>query len=186
MRFSWENLGKYWVGTCADASQRARVRSEPDGWYGSVKCGVSAAERTSGPFAAVEQAKRWAQRAADELRAVGDGPGSLRYADIYGAAVAVTEEQKSEDRIVYLVVTEPGGVDGRDASASGGVIFATFDKGEATSIVGRDSRNRLETKVVDIVEARTKLLRKLSPLDRLLLATAPSAVRQSAFEGDHD
>jgi len=166
MRFSWENLGKYWVGTCADASQRARVRSEPDGWYGSVKCGVSAAERTSGPFAAVEQAKRWAQRAADELRAV---------------------EQKSEDRIVYLVVTEPGGEDGRDPSAKGGdVLLATFDKAQAVTKIGRDSRYRLETKVVDIVEARTKLLRKLSPLDRLLLATAPSAVRQSAFEGDHD
>lgn len=75
MRFSWESTGKSgqgavaWCGTCADESQRARLKGKGDGWYAEVKCGVSGASRLSGPFAAVAQAKRWAQRAADELRA---------------------------------------------------------------------------------------------------------------------
>lgn len=168
MRFSWESMGKSMIGTCADASQRARVRNEVDGWYASVKCGVSAVERVSGPFADVGQARRWVQRAADELR---------------GA------QQEGDDRIVYLVITEPGGVDGRDHTAKGGeIVFATFDKGQAMS--RKDGWTRVESRVIDVVEARKQLLRKLSALDRLLLAavpessSAPAGIGRDLLEGN--
>lgn len=167
MRFTWKesDAGLRVQGTCADASQRVRLTYGVDNqWRGVLDCGVTQSSHDLLPCRDLAQAKRQAQHVADMQRGVG---------------------LPSTDRIVYLVVTEPGGEDGRDVSAKGGeVVLATFDKAEAVTKIGRDSRYRLETKVVDVADARTKLLRKLSALDRLVLATAPSAVRQSDFGND--
>lgn len=175
MRFTWKSmgvLGNAYDGTCTDQSQAARVVKRVDGWHVNVRCGITQSSRESGPFQDVEQAKRWAQRAADDLRAH-DGHVS----------------DDKDDKIVYLVVTQPGGIDGRDHTAKGGdVALATFDKAEALAKIGNGSWYRLETKVVDVVAARREVLNRLSPLDRLLLKTPEAlgslGIGRDLFEGN--
>jgi hypothetical protein len=73
------------------------------------------------------------------------------------------------DRIAYLIVTQPGGVDGLDANDKGGVVVdASFDKAAMEKRKGVDSRYRIDTKVVGDSDRRAALA-KLSKLDRLLL-----------------
>jgi hypothetical protein len=74
------------------------------------------------------------------------------------------------DRIVYQVVSEPGGVDGRDHNDKGGtVIYATFEKDAATRRKGNDSRLRIEPIVVDVEAVMKAAMAKLSLVDRLVL-----------------
>lgn len=73
------------------------------------------------------------------------------------------------DRIVYTLVTQGGGVDGRDSTDKGGkVTGAYFDRLQAE----RDG-NKPWCDVVAIVidDAKTKreALAKLSPVDKLIL-----------------
>jgi hypothetical protein len=73
------------------------------------------------------------------------------------------------DRIAYLLVSQPGGVDGLDASDKGGVVVdASFDKAAIEKRKGVDSRYRIEAKVVSDTD-RLAALAKLSKLDRLIL-----------------
>lgn len=73
------------------------------------------------------------------------------------------------DRIVYLVVTQPGGVDGRDHSDKGGhIMHATFDSREAGQLT-RQGHDTVKKEVVNTVQARRVALAKLSPLDKLIL-----------------
>ena len=84
-------------------------------------------------------------------------------------ASGVSASGEMADRIAYLIVTQPGGVDGLDASDKGGVIVdASFDKAAMEKRKGVDSRYRIDTKVVGDSDRRAALA-KLSKLDRLLL-----------------
>ena len=74
------------------------------------------------------------------------------------------------DRIVYLVVSEPGGVDGLDHNDKGGkVLLATFQKPAALSCKGQDSRKRIEPTVINVEEVRAEVMRKLTPIEHLVL-----------------
>lgn len=73
------------------------------------------------------------------------------------------------DRIVYVLVTEPGGVDGRDFEDKGGdVRAASYDKGVLEHYPNRPWC-RLEARVVNIEDARRSALHKLDPIDKLVL-----------------
>lgn len=72
------------------------------------------------------------------------------------------------DQIVYFVVSKPGGVDGRDGSDQGGqVLYASFDKDIAQKHC--NAWSRVEPRVIDLVQAKQEALKKLDPLDRLIL-----------------
>jgi hypothetical protein len=72
------------------------------------------------------------------------------------------------DKIVYLVVTKSGGIDGRDSSDPGGQIrYASFDKGRAK--INVDAWSTLESRIIDVAEATETALAKLDPIDRLIL-----------------
>lgn len=74
------------------------------------------------------------------------------------------------DRIVYLVVSEPGGVDGLDQTDKGGtVLLATYQKEAALSCKGQDCRKRLEPTVVNVEEVRAEVMRKLTAIERLVV-----------------
>lgn len=157
MRFTWKtrgSAGKSIEGTCADQSQRVTLTKMGGGWSTRLHCGVTGQTYDLGSFVEADRAKQVATQAANVARS--------------GRPVSVP----TDDRIVYLVVTEPGGVDGRDASAKGGqILLATFNKAEAEA--RKDGWSRIETKAIDMIDAREKLLRKLSPLDLLVLSLAP-------------
>ncbi len=72
------------------------------------------------------------------------------------------------DRIVYLLVTNPGGIDGMDASDKGGrIVDASFEKSDIESAL--NGWYRLQTCVVDEDASKREALKKLSPVDRLVL-----------------
>lgn len=76
----------------------------------------------------------------------------------------------AQDRIIYLVKTEPGGCDGMDHTDKGGqLMLATFDRAEAEKFIGKDSRYRLEPTVVDVDKAHRTAIAKLDKLDCLIL-----------------
>ena len=76
----------------------------------------------------------------------------------------------AQDRIIYLVKTEPGGCDGMDHTDKGGqLVSATFDRAEAEKFIGKDSRYHLEPTVVDMEKAHKGAIAKLNLLDRLIL-----------------
>ena len=70
------------------------------------------------------------------------------------------------DKIVYLIVTNGGGMDGMDRADKGGkIMFATYNKAVAEKKVGPWSH--IEPKVVDTLNTAEKALKKLDPLDIL-------------------
>jgi hypothetical protein len=74
------------------------------------------------------------------------------------------------DRIVYLVLSAGGGVDGMDNTDKGGtLVSASFDKAATQGKYGIDCRYKIEPQVVDVEVARNEALAKLSQLDRLVL-----------------
>ena len=74
------------------------------------------------------------------------------------------------DRIVYQVVSQPGGVDGMDHNNKGGtIVFVTFNRDAAHGKYGTDCRYRIEPIVVDTVKAKAEAKTKLNLLDRLVL-----------------
>jgi hypothetical protein len=76
------------------------------------------------------------------------------------------------DRILYTVVTEGGGQDGRDHTDTGGkVMLATFDLEEAKKRKGSDSRFKIEKRIVNEDDVK-KSMAKLDPIDLLLVAHA--------------
>jgi hypothetical protein len=75
----------------------------------------------------------------------------------------------SSDRIVYLVKTLPGGVDGRDNSSAGGqIVLATYVKRAAEEKKGKDTRLEIERRIVDDTDLRAAYA-KLDTLDRFLI-----------------
>lgn len=72
------------------------------------------------------------------------------------------------DKIIYKVVSLPGGVDGRDLSDKGGkVLFASFDKHRAESHV--DGWSYLKPEILEDYEQKVrKVLDDLDPVTRLL------------------
>ncbi len=70
------------------------------------------------------------------------------------------------DVIVYTLVTNAGGVDGRDHTDKGGVItLATLEKKEAEK--KKNGWNTLVPTVVDLDELGKKVLKSLPPVERL-------------------
>lgn len=73
-----------------------------------------------------------------------------------------------DERIVYCIVSLPGGIDGRDLSDKGGRIIDVFL--ERTMAEKRvDGWSTIEARVVDFVEEGEKILKGLSPLQKLVL-----------------
>lgn len=73
------------------------------------------------------------------------------------------------DKIAYTLVTKGGGVDGRDHTDKGGVILAaSFDKKQLEK-----NKNLpwcdIKAEVLDEEKAMREALRKLSPVDKLVL-----------------
>jgi len=95
------------------------------------------------------------------------GPGYRRQSSYVWQDKPVPQPAENNDRIVYTVVVNSGGVDGRDHTAKGGPKFASFDKQEAASHV--TPWDRLESAVIDVKAETEKALAKLTPLERLLL-----------------
>lgn len=74
-----------------------------------------------------------------------------------------------QDRIAYLLIAEPGGVDGMDHTDKGGtVVAASFSKDRIEKRKGLDSRYRIESRVVGQDDLR-RAAAKLDKLDKLLL-----------------
>ncbi|QBJ04462.1 hypothetical protein HOV23_gp111 [Pseudomonas phage Lana] len=74
------------------------------------------------------------------------------------------------DRIVYQLITEPGGEDGRDHNDKGGTAtYATFEKDAAIRKKGNDSRLRIEPGVVDTDQVMKEAMAKLTLVERLVL-----------------
>lgn len=75
------------------------------------------------------------------------------------------------DKIVYLLVTIGGGCDGMDSSDKGGqVVCASFDEKAITRKKGRDSRYIIDKQVVNTDDIIKQGLKKLSPIERLLIS----------------
>lgn len=74
------------------------------------------------------------------------------------------------DRIMYLVISEPGGVDGLDNTDKGGaVVGAHFSKVDAERQKGNDSRLRLTPTVIDDEVVRAQAMAKLTLVERRVL-----------------
>jgi hypothetical protein len=74
------------------------------------------------------------------------------------------------DVIIYRVVTQPGGEDGRDFNDKGGtVVNASFEKQAMTLKYGHDSRYRIEPIVLDLDAAKREAMAKLTKVDQLVL-----------------
>ncbi len=69
------------------------------------------------------------------------------------------------DTIVYLSISLPGGVDGKDSSDKGGQIcFASL-----TNNLHCNPWTKLEKRVVEFTQLRKEVLAKLDPLEKLAL-----------------
>lgn len=74
------------------------------------------------------------------------------------------------DRIIYLVISEPGGVDGLDNTDKGGtVVGAHFSKVVAEGQKGNDSRLRVTATVVDDEVVKAQAMAKLTLVERRVL-----------------
>jgi len=73
-----------------------------------------------------------------------------------------------DERIVYCVVSLPGGIDGRDASDKGGIVIDAFlERAMAEKKV--DAWSKVEPRVVDFAAESRKIMQGLSPLQKLVL-----------------
>lgn len=80
------------------------------------------------------------------------------------------KNSQSEDKIVYTLVTEPGGVDGLDRDDKGGVVvLASYEKGIVERRKGQDTRYKIVPQIVNIATAKMEAIRKLNVIDRLIL-----------------
>jgi hypothetical protein len=73
------------------------------------------------------------------------------------------------DRIVYVLVTDAGGVDGCDNTDKGGLeVEASFDE----KVLERSSKFHwchIEKRVIDTRYGKAQAMAKLSPTDKLML-----------------
>ena len=80
----------------------------------------------------------------------------------------------TQDRIVYVIESAPGGQDEMDNSDKGGTIVAAyFDRGQAEKHIGQDSRYVLKPQVIDFTQAEKDALAKLNPIEKLVLGFGP-------------
>jgi len=80
-----------------------------------------------------------------------------------------------EDKIIYLVVTRGGGMDGRDWMDKGGKItYASLDKEDSSKHL--DPWNELKS-VIDDGTFLKDANKKINPLDRLVLGLDPKIRR---------
>lgn len=76
--------------------------------------------------------------------------------------------QVMDERIVYMVKSKPGGVDGRDASDKGGkLMHVAMNRGSAEAL--NAGWYAVTAEVVDFVQAEKDALAKLTPLDYMVL-----------------
>jgi hypothetical protein len=73
------------------------------------------------------------------------------------------------DNLIYIVVALPGGCDGLDQSSRGGPVWAFTTRQEAEKKVGKDSRYKIQPKVISGRDIRLGLKRKLRVEERLYL-----------------
>ena len=86
----------------------------------------------------------------------------------------------NNDRIIYTVVTAPGGVDGRDHTDLGGkVVAAYFEKQQAYERVGSNSNLGVKPEVVDVSALRKKILDNLEPIERLIIDPPKGGTKRS-------
>lgn len=77
------------------------------------------------------------------------------------------------DKIVYFVVVQPGGVDGRDSSAKGHIKYASFEKADAEKHL--DGWSEIKADVIEDVERKTaQIIAGFTPVQRLLLGHNPA------------
>lgn len=77
---------------------------------------------------------------------------------------------ESNETIVYVCYSEPGGVDGLDHNDKGGVMTgASTYKADALKWTG-DSRNRVVAEVHDLGKIAEQVRKELTPLQRLAIA----------------
>jgi hypothetical protein len=72
-------------------------------------------------------------------------------------------------RVVFLVHSAGGGVDGRDPSDKPRLVWATYDQEAAQKCCEKWNVKEPKVEAVDVNEAKRKALAKLSELDRLVL-----------------
>lgn len=73
------------------------------------------------------------------------------------------------DKIVYLLITEPGGIDGKDCLDKGGQVrAAAYDRQTLERHPGKPWCH-IEPRVIDVEQRKRHALAKLDPLDKLVL-----------------
>lgn len=78
------------------------------------------------------------------------------------------DKRPSGDQIVYSVVSKGGGVDGMDRSDKGGVVKSiSLDK--KAMLKELSPWHELQSQIVDFDAAHVEALKKLTPLDKLVL-----------------
>lgn len=73
------------------------------------------------------------------------------------------------DRIVYVLVSTGGGVDGMDHTDKGGQDLEAFFNIESARKSPKFHYARIDKRVVEVEEARKEAIAKLNPVDRLIL-----------------
>jgi len=75
---------------------------------------------------------------------------------------------QTEDRIIYLKISNGGGVDGMDHKDKGGrILAASYDREEIEALM--DGWSHLRPTVMDIINKKKATLKKLDPVERLVL-----------------
>lgn len=84
------------------------------------------------------------------------------------------------DKIIYLVVSEPGGIDGRDFTDKGGRIkFASFDRSSAEAKL--DAWHKLKLKAVseeELDKIKNLAFEKLDKVEQLVLGVNQTQYRK--------
>ncbi len=80
-----------------------------------------------------------------------------------------TTTSEDGDRIVYVLISNGGGVDGMDRSDKGGAIMdASFNEEEVKKNPNLPW-GTIKKRVYNMKEAKTKAMRKLNKVDKLVL-----------------
>lgn len=76
------------------------------------------------------------------------------------------------DRIIYVLVTQGGGVDGRDHTDKGGhEVFASFSKQDCLKHK-QYPWCKIDARIIDMQEAYNKAIQKLNAVDRCVIVAS--------------